>query len=159
MQLPNFGHRAFLSCILLILKYVTYFDTVGVSIRWEEDTNEETLQEIVDDLEFAFSNNIDFTKLEKHFYFMYKQRLECLAEALCNSFDTVITEVIVIPIHGVPQICGSIETAVNFVMNYNKKTVAPILKYEIIVKYNNNVEYTMMCSDKRKAILFLNQYI
>ncbi len=145
--------------------YFTYseicslFDTVGVSIRWEEDTNEETIQKIIDDLSFVLSDYNDVIKLQKCFYCMYEQQLESLVEALCNSLDTVITEVIVIPIHGVPQICESIEMAVNFIMWYNEKNVVPILRYEIIVKYNNGEEYTMGCSDKRKAIQFLNQYI
>jgi len=145
--------------------YFTYpeicslFDTVGVSIRWEEDTNEEILEKIVNDLNFVFSDDNDIIKLQKRFYCMYKQHLECLAEALCNSLDTVVTEVIVIPIHGAPQICESIKTAVNFIIRYSEKTVAPILRYEIIVKYNNGEEYTMRCSNKRKAIQFLNQYI
>lgn len=134
------------------------FDTVGVSIRWEEDTNEKKLQDIVDDLSLALSNDSDIRKLQKHFYIMYKQHLEYLAETLCKSLDTVITEVIVIPVHGAPRICESVEKAVHFILNYNEKTVSPILRYEITVRYNNGEEYTMKCSDKRKAIQFLNQY-
>ena len=144
--------------------YFTYteicnlFETIGVSIRWEENTNEEKLQNIIDELNLALSDDNDIRKLLECFYAMYKQHLESLVEALCRSLDTVIAEVIVVPVHGVPQICESVDKALSFIMNYNENTISPILRYEIIVRYNNGEEYTMRCSDKRKAIQFLNQY-
>ena len=42
---------------------------------------------------------------------------------------------------------------------YDENNTVPILRYEITVKYNTGVEYTMKCPDKKMAIQFLNGYI
>ena len=144
--------------------YFTYeeicrlFDTVGISIRWEENTSAEDLQTIIDDFNVSLSNETDLRNLQKSFITMYKRQLISLSDALCKALETVISEVVVIPIHGATQILNSISDAVSFIMKYDEDTKSPILRYEITVKYSNSEEYTMKCSDKHKAIQFLNQY-
>lgn len=145
--------------------YVLYFNyaeicslfrTVGLSIHWEENTSDSDLQDIVDS--FHALDDVQIQRLLSNFFETYSDRLKALGDTLCESLDTTISEVVVVPIHGVAQTLDTITDAVKFIMDYDENTSAPILRYEIIVRYNNDDEYTMKCSNKNKAIQFLNQY-
>lgn len=145
--------------------YVLYFNydeicslfrTVGLSIHWEENTSEAELQDIVDS--FHALDDAQIQRLHRNFFKTYNDCLKALADALCESLDTTISEVLVVPIHGVVQILDTISDAVKFIMDYDESTSAPILRYEIIVRYHNGEEYAMKCNSKSKAIQFLNQY-
>lgn len=132
------------------------FETVGLSIHWEENTSDSALQNIVDS--FLALDDTQKHRLLRTFFHTYKDRLKALADALCESLNTTISEVVVVPIHGIAQILDTISDAVRFIIDYDENKSAPILRYEIIVKYNNGEEYTMKCNNKSKAIQFLNQY-
>lgn len=132
------------------------FQTVGLSIHWEENTGDSELQDIADSVRAL--DNAQMQRLLETFFQTYSERLKALGDALCESLDITISEVVIIPIHGVPQPLGSICDAVRFIMDYDESAFAPILRYEIIVRYSNGDEYTMKCSNKSKAIQFLNQY-
>ena len=132
------------------------FKTVGLSIHWEESTSDSELQDIV--YSFHALDGVQRECLIRTFFDTYKDRLKALADALCESLDRTISEVVVVPIHGTAQILDTISDAVTFIMNYNENTLTPILRYEIIVRYNNGDEYTMKCKNKSNAIQFLNQY-
>ena len=132
------------------------FKTVGLSIHWEENTSDSDLQDIVDS--FRALDDAQIRRLLINFFETYSDRLKALADALCESLDTTIAEVVVVPIHGIAQTLDTIGGALKFIMDYDETTSVPILRYEIIVRYNNGAEYTMKCSNKSKAIQFLNQY-
>ncbi len=132
------------------------FRTVGLSIHWEENTSDSDLQDIVDS--FHALDDTQMHRLLRNFFKTYSNRLKSLGDALCDSLDTTISEVVVVPIHGIAQTLNTISDAVKFIIDYDENTSAPILRYEIIVRYNNGDEYTMKCSNKNKAIQFLNQY-
>ena len=133
------------------------FRSVGLSIHWEENTSDAELQAIVD--AFHALDDAQKQRLLGNFFNTYGNRLEALADALCESLDTTISDVIVVPIHGMAQTMDTISDAVKFVMDYDENMAAPILRYEITVRYNNGDEYTMKCSSKSKAVQFLNQYM
>ncbi len=132
------------------------FEKYGISIRWEESTSEVTLNKMVDIL-----YGLPDTKkqdIQNSFYCMYQNKLTELTNALLAALDTVIKQVVVVPIHGFVTALQSIEDAIEFIMKYNEDTKTPILSYEITIRYNNGDEYIMRCKDKTKAIQFLNQY-
>ena len=132
------------------------FKTVGLSILWEENTSDSDLQDIVDS--FRALDDAQIRRFLINFFETYSDRLKELADALCESLDTTIAEVVVVPVHGIAQTLDTIGGALKFIMDYDETTSVPILRYEIIVRYNNGDEYTMKCSNKSKAIQFLNQY-
>lgn len=132
------------------------FETIGISIHWEENTSEADLQRIADSLRFL--DDVRRNQLFINFFAMYQKRLNELALRLCEALDTFVSDVVVVPIHGTPKTLHSIDDAINFVLQYDESSVVPILRYEIIVRYSNGDEYTMKCSNKSKAVQFLNQY-
>ena len=132
------------------------FETIGISIHWEENTSEADLQRIADSLRFL--DDVRRNQLFINFFAMYQKRLNELALRLCEALDTFVSDVVVVPIHGTPKTLHSIDDAINFVLQYDESSVVPILRYEIIVRYSNGDEYTMKCYNKSKAVQFLNQY-
>ncbi len=143
--------------------YFTYeeicslFESVGLSIHWEESTSESDIQDIVDS--FHALDEKDRDRLLQCFFINFRDRLENLTQALCESLNTTISEIVVVPVHGIAQALASIEDAVEFVLGYDEASATPILRYEIVVRYSNGDEYTMKCTNKTKAVQFLKQYI
>ena len=133
------------------------FKTVGLSIHWEENTSDSDLQAIADS--FHALDDTQTQQLLETFFNTYSDRLKALADALCESLDTAIAEISVIPIHGTPQDSNTVRDAVQSIIDYDENTPAPILRYEIVVRYHNGKEYTTSCGSKSTAIQFLNQYI
>lgn len=84
--------------------------------------------------------------------------MQGLSDAIEVYLDQQVTQILVIPIHGKGQTLLSVDDAVEFIRNYDEDSKAPILRYEITIKYSNDDEFTMKCSSKLKAIHFLNQY-
>lgn len=132
------------------------FDKVGLSIRWEEDTSASDLQKIV--TEFQSFDDKQLARLRKYFFSTYDSQLKGLAKQLCDSLDAVISEVVVIPVHGNSKVLESVSEAAEFVMEYNEDGKVPLLRYDITVRNSNGDNYTIECESKTKAVQFLNQY-
>lgn len=133
-----------------------YKDAVGVEISWEENTPDDMIEKIAENIEGL--NEGQKNKLKDTFYHEHEEKLKNLSDAVEEALDQIVTQIIVIPIHGKKQELLSVEEAVKYISSYNEEGKAPILRYEITIKYSNGDEFTMKCSNKRKAIQFLNQY-
>ncbi|EET62304.1 hypothetical protein BRYFOR_05968 [Marvinbryantia formatexigens DSM 14469] len=133
------------------------FESTGLSIHWEENTSESELQNIVDS--FRALKEEQKNRLLQNFFTTYQDRLKKLADALCEALDTTVSEVVVTPVHGITRILESVDDAVKFIADYDEASMAPVLRYEISVRYSSGDEYMMKCTNKTKAIQFLNQYI
>ena len=142
--------------------YFTYeemcalYESIGISIRTEEYTSERELTEIA-------GRVVSLTEREKHqlqqsFEEAFVDRLTSYRDALIRVLAQHITEIVIIPMHGASTLLSTVDEAVNFIMKYDESTNEPIMCYEIIVRYNTEVEYKMRCKDKRMAIQFLNRY-
>lgn len=132
------------------------FDSANISIRWNETTSDADIKKIVSAIEKLSSQAIQ--ALRTTFYTNYSTQLSLLATTLQNALNISISQIIVTPIHGATQCLSSISDAVKYILDYNESSLAPILRYEIVIRYSNGDEYSMKCSDKNKAISFLNQY-
>lgn len=133
------------------------FDTIDVSIRWQEDTSEAQLQRIADRL--ANLSSRERNQLQNNFFSLQSVKLQSLVDELNRALDVVISEIIVTPVHGRSAVLRDIDSAVDYIQRYSEVAPRlPILRYEIIVRYTGGMEYTMKCDDKRQAIRFLQQY-
>lgn len=86
---------------------------------------------------------------EKGYYLDYRH----LRPARNNGREVIGTDE-----NGNRQELSSVDDAVEYIISYNDAGKAPILRYEITIQYSNGDEFTMKCSNKLKAIQFLNQY-
>ena len=133
-----------------------YKDAVGIEIAWEEDTPDDQIDNIATCVEGLSA--LKKKNLKDNFYSRNKNKLEALANEVKKSLDQQVTQIIVVPIHGKGQILLSVDDAVEFIQNYNEDSKAPILRYEITIKYTNGNELTMKCGNKLEVIQFLNEY-
>lgn len=143
--------------------YFTYeemcavFESINVSIHWGEKTSEDYLQGIIDQMPEKNSSN--YVALQTAFLTQQHEKLQGLTNALLISLNQKVTEIVMSPLHGTQNILYSINDALTYINTYDENNTVPILRYEITVKYNTGVEYTMKCPDKKMAIQFLNGYI
>jgi len=133
-----------------------YKDAVGIEIAWEEDTPDAQIERIATCVEGLSA--LKKKDLKENFYSRNKNKLEALANVVEEALDQQVTQIIVVPVHGKGQILLSVDDAVEFIQNYDEDSKAPILRYEITIKYTNGDEFTMKCCNKLKAIQFLNKY-
>lgn len=133
-----------------------YKDAVAIEIAWREDTPDAQIDEIANCVERL--SDREKKDLKEKFYSRNKNKLDALANVIEESLDQQVTQILVVPIHGKGQILLSVDNAVDFIQNYDEDSKAPILRYEITIKYTNGDEFTMKCDNKLKAIQFLNGF-
>jgi len=67
--------------------------------------------------------------------------------------------IVVLPLHGSACELTTVDQAIAFVEDYKMGgTPAPILRYEIEIRFNNGNRYTAALSDKASALQFLREY-
>lgn len=144
--------------------YFTYkemaaiFKTAGISIYWDEDSKESVMKGIAKKIKSL--SKTEYESLQKSFFNLQAQKLQKLADELEKSISRVITQVVVLPIHGTTTSLQSINDAIRYISNYNETNCnASLIRYELKIKYSNGDEIMMTCSNKRNAIQFLNQYV
>jgi hypothetical protein len=70
-----------------------------------------------------------------------------------------ISAVRVIPLHGSAHDCVSVPEAISFVETYNEKAATgPLVKYEIMIRYDNGDKIQAELHDKATALEFLQAY-
>ncbi len=70
-----------------------------------------------------------------------------------------ITSIRITPLHGCAKDCISIQEAVGFIDGYDEAAIAgPIVKYEIVIRYDNGDKIDGEFHDKAAAVDFLQAY-
>lgn len=128
----------------------------GVSIRWNEQTDTQTLEQLSTQLS-SISEEAK-QRMKSSFIAKYAGKLERLRIELKESLEITITEVRITPVHGRTKTLSTPKTAINYIIGYDEESVQPIMRYEISIRYSNEQEYTMKCKTKRQAIQFLTKY-
>ncbi len=99
-------------------------------------------------------------KLCKELVKLNKEKINEFFASLTEAVSRYIEQVIVLPLHGEETISKSINEAIDFLKKYSdEKTKLPLLKYEIIVKYNNGDRIEASFKDKKDTIKFLESYL
>ncbi|MDO5378530.1 MAG: hypothetical protein Q4G52_09370 [Clostridia bacterium] len=133
------------------------FDTADLSIRWDEKTSEAQLKTLSDRLSQLSQPTLD--ALQDEFFKQQRNKLSDLRNQLDLAFNLAVSEIIVLPTHGTAYSLPSVHEAISFIAEYDESKSSPILRYEITIRYNQNLEYTMKCTDKTQAIRFLQPYM
>jgi len=137
--------------------FLAFFNKNGLPIRWEENTSRDELQKLYKRLSSLSEEKL--LQLRRQFYDYFKDQLDELAANLSDSLDATVKEVIVIPLHGCEKRLETISEAIDFVLNYDEDKLEPILRYEIAIRYNNGMEYSVKCRNRIVAVQILNQYL
>jgi hypothetical protein len=81
-------------------------------------------------------------------------------KSLTESATRFIEQVIILSLHGQQSAVNSITEAIEYLNNYSEdKPKLPLVKYEIIVRYNTGDKIDATFKDKKDAIRFLEAYL
>ncbi|MBN3922205.1 hypothetical protein [Nostoc sp. NMS4] len=90
-----------------------------------------------------------------------KFHIDKFINTLEQSFARLVQQVNIIVLHGLSQQTASVENAIEYINNYpdNQPTLAPPLKYEIDIRYNNGDLIHAIFNNKIEALKFLRTFI
>ncbi|MGL4422305.1 MAG: DNA methylase, partial [Gemmataceae bacterium] len=153
-QLKSIGFR------VLYLSYssvVEAFATVQIDARFNEstlDTDHEAKMRKWAKVPKSKQNGV-WAKLME----LNKHNIEEFMAHLERAVVRCINSVRIIPLHGLARDCISVSEAINFVEEYDEAApTGPLLKYEIVIKYDNGDKIEGQFQDRGTTIEFLAAY-
>ncbi len=131
-QLKSLGFNVLYFPYDLILEGFSKFD---IDASTEENTTEQAFLGKIQ----QWDNFREKDKLAKHLLKLNFGEVKIFFENLEKAVSRFIESVSVVPLHGVTSTLNTVEEAINFIGTYNQRNGnLEILKYEIVVRYNNN---------------------
>lgn len=156
--LEQLRSQGFEVCYIDLNKMEEVFSSFGFTVIWEEKASEALFERMVK--KYQALSQKKRLELYNKFVSVNKDELEEFKKALERSLSRKLESVIIIPTHGLAMPFTTVADACSFINGYEEeKTTAPILFYEIIIKFNTQEEYSCKCKEKSKAIEFLRNYI
>ncbi|MFW6275592.1 MAG: DNA methylase, partial [bacterium] len=151
-QLKSLGFNVLYFPYDLILQS---FKKYGIDASTEEDTSEKDFLNKIHKWE-SFNQKKD---LARYLLKLNKNEIDNFFGNLEKAVSRFINSVSVLPLHGTFSTLTTIEEAIDFIENYrNINESLPVLKYEIIVRYNNNDKIEGIFNTKESAVEFLESY-
>lgn len=151
-QLKSLGFGVLYFPYSLILKA---FEMSGLDASTEESTLEKEFRDKIE----AWENFSYKEALAKNLLQLNQAEVKTFFDSLEKTISRFIVSVRVTPLHGTVFSLKSIEEAINFIIGYNHiDKEIDVLKYEIVVKYNNNDKVEVILGDKKSAIELLESY-
>lgn len=146
---------------ILYLQYnsiVTAFSVVGIDAEFDEKTPEAEFQNKIASWNTLLKQDID--KIKNQLLLIEKVRIDNFINALMESLSRQVDGVTVTILHGQPQQIHRIEQAIEYIYNYQETqpSIAPVLKYEINIRYNNGDVIHAILQSKHEAIKFLRTF-
>jgi hypothetical protein len=132
------------------------FNKYNIDISTSEKTSEKEFKKKISAWErYSYKDNVANELLQ-----LNKKEIETFFECLEKSTSRFIERVVILPLHGKISDVSSIEDAISFLKTYSEANpLTPILKYEIIIKYNNGDKIEVSFKDKADTIKFLQDYL
>ncbi|PRX38500.1 hypothetical protein CLV97_1562 [Planifilum fimeticola] len=136
---------------------VEAFKAVGIDASFDENTSDEEVLKKVRAWEaLPKSAHKEVCKV------LFEKNKDEVQQFMYNleRFATRYIELVhILPLHGEAVECESVEQAVQFIQKYDKSgSSAPIVKYEIRIRYNNGDKIEAQFESKESAIQFLRSY-
>ncbi|MBX9678880.1 MAG: hypothetical protein K2X38_08940 [Gemmataceae bacterium] len=153
-QLKSIGFKVF---------YLTYesvieaFDSVGVDARFDETTPDAEFDRKLQ--QWAAIDKAKRPRVWKRLLKLNKQSLDDFMLNLERAVVRQINAVRVVPLHGTGMDCVTVTDAISFVQSYNEAApTGPLVKYEIIIRYDNGNKVEGQFQDRAATIEFLTAY-
>ncbi len=146
---------------ILYLQYdsiVRAFASVEIDASFDENTPEAEFQNKI--AQWNRLSPPDIAELKNQLLNIEKARIGNFINSLTQSFSRRVQSVTVTVLHGLSQPTTTIEQAIEYIENYldNQATLAPALKYEIDIRYNNGDVIHAILQSKPEAIRFLGTF-
>jgi hypothetical protein len=139
---------------------INAFTAVGIDASFDEDTPERRFREKIKQYKALSSPQLKTLKqalLTSHQ--PGRSPLKAFLESLDASLSRRIMGITIAVLHGRPQQIATIAEAIDYLQSYedSQPTTAPVLRYEIDVRYNNGDVIHGIFQDKNAAITFLRR--
>ena len=151
-QLKSLGFHVLYFPYDLILQA---FKKYGIDASTEENTTEKDFLDKIERWEkFDKKKNLARFLLK-----LNKQEVDTFFESLEKAVSRFIESISILPLHGASNTLTTVEEAIDFIETYqNENGSLPVLKYEIVVRYNNKDKVEGIFNSKESAIEFLESY-
>jgi hypothetical protein len=151
-QLKSLGFHVLYFPYDLILQA---FKKYGMDASTEENTSEKDFLTKIKNWEDFDKKNLRARYLLK----LNKTEVDTFFDNLEKAVSRFIESINVLPLHGASSTLSSVKQAIDFIESYQTKNGdLPVLKYEIIVRYNNKDKVEGIFNSKDSAIQFLESY-
>jgi len=135
---------------------VKAFKKSNIDVAFDEKTSESDFRKKIDSWE-QLSNK---QPIVKELLRLNNIDVKIFFNLLSKSVSRFIERVIILPLHGKESIVTNVTAAIDFIKQYQEdKPKQPIVKYEIIIKYNTTDKIEASFIDKKEAIKFLETYL
>jgi hypothetical protein len=153
-QLKSIGFK------ILYLNYpsvIEAFKAVGIDARFDESTPEGV--HIERKKQWDSLSRKDHQRAWKMLIKLNKKNLQEFMLHLERAVKRQISAVRVIPLHGAARDCTTVAEAIAFVDGYDEASAhGPLMKYEVIIRYDNGDKIEASFEDRATTIEFLGAY-
>jgi hypothetical protein len=135
---------------------VKAFGKFGIDAASDESTSEKDFKKKI----ASWTNLQDKTDVAKELLKLNKKNVVEFLGSLSKSVSRFIERVIILPLHGQESTANTVTEAIDFLKKYSEdKPKLPLVKYEVIIKYNTGDRIEASFKDKGDTIKFLESYL
>ncbi|MDZ4443495.1 hypothetical protein ORM30_24030 [Bacillus cereus] len=133
------------------------FKTADIDVYWGEDTEDSLVLAKIEQYNKLNSTQKDgiIDKLIE----LNKEQLEEFVRKIDEAVLRKIEYIRVFSLHGNCEELPSVKEAYDYILSYDEEnTTAPLVKYEILIRYNNGDRIEAQFQEKTSALAFLMEY-
>ncbi len=135
---------------------INAFQKFGINAAFDEKTPEKEFRKKLDSW-YKLPNKAE---VAKELLKLNKKNVDEFFTSLTKSVSRFIERVVILPLHGQESISNSISEAINYIKLYSEdKPMSPLVKYEIIIRYNTGDRIEASFKEKEDTIKFLETYL
>ncbi|MES2387821.1 MAG: DNA methylase [Bacteroidota bacterium] len=131
---------------------VSAFGTFGIDASFDSLTPETEFRKKID----LYNELGDKEAISMEMVRLNKAAVDSFFATLRSSINRQVDQILILPLHGQQSQLNTVTDAISFLLSYSDKNAElPILKYEIIIKYNNGDRIEGTFHERENAIQFL----
>lgn len=135
---------------------VKTFGKFGINASSNEGTSEKDFKKKIE----SWNRLQDKMEVAKELLKLNKKNAGIFFDSLKKSVSRFIERIIILPLHGQESILNTVTDAIDFLNKYSEdKPKLPLVKYEVIIKYNTGDRIEASFQDKKDTIKFLETYL
>jgi hypothetical protein len=132
----------------------TAFQAVGVDAQFDEATPDHILKKKMQ--KWSAVSVKEKVSLREKLLELNRHNVQEFMTHLERAVERQISSVRIIPLHGASQDCISVQEAIGFIIHYDETAASgPLMKYEVLVRYDNGDKIEATFSDRAATIEFL----
>ncbi|MDR1342752.1 MAG: hypothetical protein LBK18_05800, partial [Prevotellaceae bacterium] len=134
---------------------ISAFSKYGIDIAFDEQTAEVDFKSKIDN----WANLPNKEDVAKELLAINKTSVDEFLEVLSSAVARFIERITILPLHGKKSVVNNLPEAIDFIEKYAEKAKLPLVKYEIIIKYNTGDKIEASFKEKQDCIRFLETYL